>query len=418
MKNAIFISVRKDSNRLSDKCILPILGQPVLQLIVKRALQAKAFDEVIVCTTTREIDNEVVEIAERNGAKTYRGSLNDKLERWNKAAVKYGIDYIVTFDGDDLFCDPYLLDTGLEQMITRNLDFIESPEGMIVGAFSYGISARALDQVCRMKASDDTEMMWTYFKDTGLFQCGKLENIPKSYFNNKIRATLDYPEDYKFFLKVFDHFKCENNDIGIDKIAAYLDKHPEITSINIARQQDFLSNQKAKTHLELKKDFSELKTNTFSNLNLIVFDFDGVMTDNRVLVDENGTEAVWVNRSDGLGIQMIKQMGIRMIILSTETNPVVSMRAKKLELDVLQSINDKAEALLNFCNQEDIPLENVMYVGNDINDLPAMKLAGIKVVPKDAYNEVKDIADITLETKGGYGVIRELAALLIKGTGK
>lgn len=415
MKNAIFISVRKDSNRLSDKCMLPILGQPVLQLVVKRALQAKKFHEVIVCTTTREIDDEVVEIAEQNGAKTYRGSLDDKLDRWNKAAETYGIDYIVTFDGDDLFCDPYLLDTGLEQMITRDLDFIESPDGMIIGAFSYGMSAKALAQVCHIKASDHTEMMWTYFKDTGLFQCGTLENIPERYFNHNVRATLDYPEDYKFFLKVFDHFKCENNDVGIDKISAYLAQHPEITSINIARQQDFLSNQKAKTHLELKKDIIRQQINVYSNLKLIVFDFDGVMTDNRVLVDQNGLESVWVNRSDGLGVQMIKQMGIRMIILSTESNPVVSVRAKKLELDVLQSINHKEEALINFCNQEEIPLEDVMYVGNDVNDLPAMKLAGIKVVPNDAYSEVKNIADITLNTKGGYGVIRELAALLIEG---
>lgn len=154
---------------------------------------------------------------------------------------------------------------------------------------------------------------------------------------------------------------------------------------------------------------------SFSTVKLIVFDFDGVMTDNRVLVDENGKEAVWVNRSDGLGIQMIKQLGIQMIILSTETNPVVSMRAKKLDLDVLQSIHDKAVTLLNFCEQENIELKNVMYVGNDINDLPAMKMVGIKVVPYDAYNEVKKIADIVLKTKGGNGVIRELAVLLKKG---
>jgi len=156
---------------------------------------------------------------------------------------------------------------------------------------------------------------------------------------------------------------------------------------------------------------------TFSELELIVFDFDGVMTDNRVLVDQDGKEAVWVNRSDGLGIRMIKQMGVRMIILSTETNPVVSMRAKKLNLEVFTSVNDKAKALKVFCAQEDIKLENVMYVGNDINDLPAMNLVGIKAVPKDAYSEVKEIADIVLKTKGGYGVIRELAALLKEGKG-
>lgn len=147
---------------------------------------------------------------------------------------------------------------------------------------------------------------------------------------------------------------------------------------------------------------------------LIVFDFDGVMTDNRVLVDENGKESVWVNRSDGIGVQMIRQMGIRMVIISTETNCVVRMRAEKLKLEVIQAVENKAEALMNYCNTKAIKLDNVMYVGNDINDLPAIKLAGVKAVPNDAYKEVKDIADIILETKGGYGVVRELATLLKK----
>ena len=253
MKKAIFITVRKDSSRLPSKCTREILEQPVLQLIVKRALLAKNFDDVIVCTTTRDMDDEVVEIAERNGAKTFRGSLDDKLARWNGAAEKYGIDYIVTFDGDDLFCDPLLLDMGAEQIESSGLDFIEAPDGIICGSFTYAFTAKALKKVCEIKASDDTEMMWTYFKDSGLFKCGKLEGVNSIYFNDRIRATLDYPEDFEFFTKIFEHFKCVNNDVGLDVIAEYLGEHPEITDINIARQAEFLANQRAKTHLELKK---------------------------------------------------------------------------------------------------------------------------------------------------------------------
>ena len=138
---------------------------------------AEKFDEVIVCTTTRDVDDEVVEIAERNGAKTFRGSLDDKLARWNGAAKKFEVDNIVTFDGDDLFCDPSLLDMGSEQIVNRELDFIEAPPGLICGAFTYAFTAKALDKVCEIKASEDTEMMWTYFKDTGLFKCGVLEDV-------------------------------------------------------------------------------------------------------------------------------------------------------------------------------------------------------------------------------------------------
>ncbi len=147
-------------------------------------------------------------------------------------------------------------------------------------------------------------------------------------------------------------------------------------------------------------------------IDLIVFDFDGVMTDNRVLVDETGKESVWVNRSDGLGVRMLKDRGMNMIILSTEANPVVEVRAKKLGVKVIRSVKDKAETLIDYCRQEKFDFENVMYVGNDINDLPAMKLVGLKVVPADAYKEVKAIADIVLETRGGYGVVREIATMI------
>lgn len=148
---------------------------------------------------------------------------------------------------------------------------------------------------------------------------------------------------------------------------------------------------------------------------LIVSDFDGVMTDNRVIVNEKGEESVIVSRADGMGISMIKKHGIEFIIMSTETNPVVTMRAKKLKIQVLQSVEDKGMALRKYCEERNIELSDVMYIGNDINDLPAMKITGYRVVPNDAYKQVKEVANIILETNGGYGVIRELAELIEEG---
>ncbi|MDR0221406.1 MAG: HAD hydrolase family protein [Lachnospiraceae bacterium] len=146
---------------------------------------------------------------------------------------------------------------------------------------------------------------------------------------------------------------------------------------------------------------------------LIVFDFDGVMTDNRVIMDEQGKESVFVSRADGQGVAILRQKDIPMIILSSEKNPVVSKRAEKLSLPVIQSADQKAEVLSEYCTQNNIPLEKVLYVGNDINDLEAMKLCGKTAVPADAHKSVADIADIVLKTKGGYGVARELADLII-----
>lgn len=144
----------------------------------------------------------------------------------------------------------------------------------------------------------------------------------------------------------------------------------------------------------------------------IVTDFDGVMTDNRVLMNENGIETVIVNRADGMAIQILKKMGIQIVIMSTETNPVVTARAKKLNIPVLQAIEDKGSAIKEYCKEKKIELEDVMYIGNDINDLAAMKVVGYKIAPNDAYTQVKNIADVVLKTKGGYGVFHEIMELI------
>lgn len=155
----------------------------------------------------------------------------------------------------------------------------------------------------------------------------------------------------------------------------------------------------------------------WDNIELIVSDFDGVMTDNRVIVDEMGKEAVCVSRADGQAIHMLNSMGIDFVIMSTEANRVVKRRAEKLKVDCIQSVSDKAVCLKKYCCERNISLKNIVYIGNDINDFGAMKLAGIKIVPNDAYEEVKNIADYVTKVNGGYGVIREVAGVIMKSKG-
>ena len=147
---------------------------------------------------------------------------------------------------------------------------------------------------------------------------------------------------------------------------------------------------------------------------IIIYDFDGVMTDNKVYIDQKGNEMVKVNRADGLGISEIKKMGIFQIIISTEKNPIVSERAKKLGIPCLQGIVDKKEVLLNFCRDNNFNLKNVAYVGNDINDLEAMEIVGHSYCPADSHTNIKSISDRILETNGGDGVIRELLDIIVK----
>ena len=146
---------------------------------------------------------------------------------------------------------------------------------------------------------------------------------------------------------------------------------------------------------------------------LIVYDFDGVMTDNRVLVLQDGTEAVFSNRADGWGVGQLRQAGFRQIILSTETNPVVSARAKKLGLEVLQGSGDKSRDLTAFCQSHGISPGRVLYVGNDVNDLEAMRLVGYPVAPADAHPAVLAVAKHVTHARGGAGVIKELSEWLL-----
>ena len=152
-------------------------------------------------------------------------------------------------------------------------------------------------------------------------------------------------------------------------------------------------------------------------IKLIVYDFDGVMTDNKVYIDQNGNEMVQVNRADGLGVSEIKKLGIEQIIISTEKNPVVTTRAKKLGIYCLQGIENKKDVLINFCQKNDYDLEYVAYVGNDINDKEAMGIVGYSFCPVDAYGSIKKISNQVLKTKGGHGITRELLDIIIEQKG-
>ncbi len=147
---------------------------------------------------------------------------------------------------------------------------------------------------------------------------------------------------------------------------------------------------------------------------LVVFDFDGVLTDNRVLVLDNGQEAVFCNRSDGMAIVALRRVGVPVLILSTETNPVVTARAKKLQVQVLQSVDHKEIALEQFCQKQGIPMKSVWYVGNDLNDKVVMMRVGHPVCPADAHPDIKAISEFVLNTAGGYGVARELVEHIFK----
>jgi len=148
------------------------------------------------------------------------------------------------------------------------------------------------------------------------------------------------------------------------------------------------------------------------SLRVVVFDFDGVFTDNSVTVDQNGVESVRCWRSDGLGLRRIRDLGIKTLIISTEANPVVSVRARKMNTECLQGVEDKAAEIVAWCTEAGIPLSHVAFVGNDINDIPAFKKVGLPIGVADSYEEISPFIKYLTRTPGGYGAVREICDLI------
>jgi YrbI family 3-deoxy-D-manno-octulosonate 8-phosphate phosphatase len=152
-----------------------------------------------------------------------------------------------------------------------------------------------------------------------------------------------------------------------------------------------------------------------ADIDLLVTDFDGVLTDNRVSVSEDGRESVVCSRADGTGCDLLRAAGLPVLILSTERNPVVSARGAKMRVEVVQDCPDKGAALRELVAARGLDPARVMYVGNDVNDAGALAVAGWPVVPADAHPAVAGLARHATRARGGEGVLRELADTLLGG---
>ena len=159
----------------------------------------------------------------------------------------------------------------------------------------------------------------------------------------------------------------------------------------------------------MKNNFSSQKKPT-----VIFTDFDGCLTDDRVIVNEHGEEFVSANRKDGLATKRLKDLGIKIVITSTETNKVVLARGNKMGVEVLQGLSDKAQAIDDYLVKNKLTWEESWYIGNDVNDLGAINKAKFSLCPSDAVERVINSVDYVLKTKGGFGILSEIVTELEK----
>lgn len=159
-------------------------------------------------------------------------------------------------------------------------------------------------------------------------------------------------------------------------------------------------------HFRLKK--------IINNLKIVIFDFDGVFTNNFVFINENGEESVMSNRSDGYGLKMLKEIGVDFLIISSEVNKVVEKRAEKLRIKCYSGVENKSLLLKEILEKKKISSDNAAFIGNDINDIKCMNCVGLGVAVRDAFPEVKKASNLVLKKAGGYGAVREFCEMVYK----
>jgi YrbI family 3-deoxy-D-manno-octulosonate 8-phosphate phosphatase len=165
------------------------------------------------------------------------------------------------------------------------------------------------------------------------------------------------------------------------------------------------------THVRIET-IDEALRERLRRIRLVAFDFDGVLTDNAVYVAQDGSESVRCVRSDGIGLQALAALGVSTLVISTETNPVVEARCRKLGVRCIQGCNDKRTVLEAAAAELGLTMAETAFVGNDVNDLDCLRAAGVPCVVADAHEDVVACAAYRTRTPGGYGAVREICDLI------
>ncbi|MCW8849173.1 MAG: HAD hydrolase family protein, partial [Melioribacteraceae bacterium] len=150
-------------------------------------------------------------------------------------------------------------------------------------------------------------------------------------------------------------------------------------------------------------------------IQIVITDVDGVLTDGGLYYTSDGLLMKKFNVKDGMGMKLLRDSGIKNAIITTDTSELIKIRGERLKVDYLYlGVWDKENKLLEICSSENISPDNVAFIGDDVNDIGIIKAAGFSACPKDAVPQIKDIVDLVLPTKGGKGVFREFADLILR----
>jgi len=230
LRYAIYLSVRNKAKRFPGKVLKVVKGKTLTEHLIERLKLSTKVSQIVLCTSTNPDDDILVDIAKKNKIDFFRGSEDDKLDRYLNAASKFSTDFILVVDGDDVFCDPKLIDMCVDEFDITGADYIIVKDAPL-GATPFGIKREALEKVCKTKTQTNTEVWGSLFTERNEFK--KSFVIPEKKLQRpEIRLTLDYKQDYELIQKIFDALYQENRPITLEAIVDFITDNPELLEIN------------------------------------------------------------------------------------------------------------------------------------------------------------------------------------------
>ena len=391
MKIISIIPARGGSEGIPNKNIISIAGKPLLAWTIEQSIATKLISETYVSTN----DDKIAKVAKQYGAAVIPRpeEINGDTDS-SESALLHALNYLKKEKGLKPDIVVFLHCTSP----LRKKDDIDNAINLFI------------------KDSADSLISGSLFEDFLFWENidGKWRSINYDFTNRGRRQDRNpqFVENGSIYIFKPEVLRKYNNRIGgkmelykMDFWQAWQIDAPEDISLI-----EFYVNEKLK-----RIEYFNIK---LEEIDLIALDFDGVMTDNRVLTFQDGSEAIFANRSDGLAITKLKELNIPIVVISTEKNKVVASRSEKLNIEYIKGVDNKRESLTGYCKKNGFDLKKVLFIGNDINDLGIMKSVGWPICPADAHESIKNISRFILGKTGGEGVVRELMDLIIKQKGE
>lgn len=390
MRNAIaIIPARGGSKGIPRKNIRPLAGKPLLAWTVEAAQEALGRDNVYVSTE----DAEIASISRQYGAKLIpRPPELAEDAATSESVLLHGLEWIEVNERQY----PEIL------VFLQCTSPLTLPED-IRGALNLLIEEEA-DSV--FSATKFHHFIWRRNEDGTAVG---VNHDPAVRLRRQDRQP-EFVENGAIYVLRVDGFRqARHRFFGRTMIYCM----PAERSLEIDEPLDFSLAEEAMR----QRNRSKLVALLPETVAALVLDFDGVFTDNRAIIFEDGREAVVVHRGDGMGLARLRRLGVPILVISSETNPIVQARCRKLQLTCISGAENKETALVKWAGEQGVDLKGVVYVGNDLNDLPCMHLVGCGVAVQDAHPDLIPHAKIVLSTRGGEGAIREICDLIERKIG-